>query len=147
MTRLFFRVTGMPTPQGSKTAFAVKSKSGGYRAVMTEANKKLPAWRLAVREAAQQAMLSNMQGEPIDVPVKVSVTFFMPKPAKPKWATYPASKPDLDKLIRGVFDSLTHAGAWRDDALAVQITAKKLWCGSTTDTYPEPGCLVTIETL
>jgi len=147
MAELYFRVEGIPTPQGSKTAYAMKTKSGGYRAILTEANKKLPAWREAVREAARQAMYATEQVEPIAVPVKVSITFFMPKPAKPKWAIYPASKPDLDKLIRGVFDSLTHAGTWKDDALAVQISARKLWCGTTTDTYPEPGCSVYIQTV
>jgi len=50
-------------------------------------------------------------------------------------------------LVRAVCDSLTMAKAWADDALAVEIHARKLWCGSSTDTYPEPGCLVQITEL
>jgi Holliday junction resolvase RusA-like endonuclease len=138
---LFFLVDGNPTPQGSKTAYV-----RGGRAVLVEANKKLPAWREAVRLAARLAMYDTEQVEPFDTPLKVAVTFFMPKPAKPKWAIFPASKPDLDKLIRGVMDSLTKAGTIKDDALVVEILAKKVWVGETTDTHPNPGCSVYITT-
>jgi len=90
MTELYFMVEGSPTPQGSKTAYV-----RGGRAVMVEANKKLPAWRMAVAEAARQAMHSTEQVVPMDGPLKVVITFFMPRPAKPKWVMFPASKPDL----------------------------------------------------
>ena len=136
---LFFLVDGNPTPQGSKTAYV-----RGGRAVLVEANKKLPAWREAVTLAARLAMHNTEQVEPFDTPLRIAVTFFMPKPAKPKWSIFPASKPDLDKLIRGVLDSLTKAGTIKDDALVVEILAKKLWVGETTDTHPHPGCSVYI---
>ena len=136
---LYFRVEGVPTPQGSKTAYV-----RGGRAVLVESNKKLPAWREAVTEAARQAMYATEQVEPFNAPLKVVVTFFMPRPAKPKWAKYPASKPDLDKLIRAVLDSLTKAKTITDDALVVEVVARKYWCGTSTETYPNPGCSVYI---
>jgi len=134
---LFFFVDGSPAPQGSKTAYV-----RGGRAVLVEANKRLPEWRSAVTEAARQAMHSLEQYIPFDKPIRLEVTFFIAKPAKPKHTIYPGSKPDLDHYIRAVGDSLTRAGAIVDDSLIVDIVAKKRWCGATTDTYPTPGCKV-----
>ena len=114
---------------------------------MFEANKKLPSWRLAVSEAARLAMHDTEQIEPFSGPVRLTVTFFMERPKKPKHDIYPGSKPDCDKLIRAICDSLTMAKTWADDALAVEIHARKLWCGSSTDTYPTPGCSVQITEL
>lgn len=139
MKDLFFMVDGSPAPQGSKTAYV-----RGGRAVLVEANKRLPEWRMAVTEAARQAMHSLEQVEPFDKPLKLVVTFFIARPKKPKHERYPGSKPDLDHYIRAVGDSLTRAGAITDDSLIVEIVARKLWCGTSTDTYPNPGCSVFI---
>lgn len=139
---MYFRVSGSPAPQGSKTAYV-----RGGRAVLVEANKRLPEWRLAVTEAARQAMHLAEQVEPFTQPIRLTVTFFIARPKKPKHDKYPGSKPDLDHYIRAVGDSLTRAGTIADDSLIVEIIAKKRWCGTTTDTYPEPGCSVFIEAL
>jgi crossover junction endodeoxyribonuclease RusA len=136
---LFFYVDGSPAPQGSKTAYV-----RGGRAVLVEANKRLPEWRLAVSTAARIAMNDLGQVEPFDKPIRLVVTFFIAKPAKPKHNVYPGSKPDLDHYIRAVGDSLTNAGTIVDDSLFVEIVAKKRWCGTTTDTYPTPGCSILI---
>lgn len=112
---------------------------------MFEANKKLPAWRTAVAEAARLAMYEQDQWvEPFDKPVKIVITFFMPRPAKPKHDRYPGSKPDCDKLVRAILDSLTAGKIWLDDALAVEIHAQKLWTSTDTNSHPEPGCSVYI---
>jgi len=136
---LYFRVDGSPAPQGSKTAYV-----RGGRAVLVEANKRLPEWRLAVTEAARLAMYEAEQVEPFTKPLKVAMTFFIARPAKPKHEQYPGSKPDLDHYIRAIGDSLTKAGTIQDDSLIVEIVARKLWCGTSTDTYPNPGCSVYI---
>lgn len=139
MKDLFFYVHGSPAPQGSKTAYV-----RGGRAVLVEANKRLPEWRSAVTEAARLAMHDLEQVVPFDQPLKMVVTFFIERPKKPKHEQYPGSKPDLDHYIRAVGDSLTRAGAIVDDSLIVEIVARKLWCGTGTDTFPSPGCSVFI---
>jgi len=133
-------VVGNPAPQGSKTAYV-----RGGRAVMVEANKRLPEWRTAVMTAAHLAFIASESVEPFTQPVRVEMTFFIDRPKKPKWDKYPGSKPDLDHYIRAVGDSLTKAGVWADDSLMVEVVARKLWAGPTTDTYPEPGCLIFIQ--
>jgi len=117
----------------------------GGRAVLVEANKKLPEWRKAVSEAALLALADHQAVKPFTGPVKVAITFYLAKPAKPKWVNVPASKPDLDKLIRAVLDGCLPV--WTDDALVVELVAKKIWCSTDPESYPEPGCSVYIKTL
>lgn len=130
-------VAGRPAPQGSKNAYVI-----GKRAVMVEASKYLPEWRDAVMLAAMVAMLEAEEIRPFTDPVKLVVTFFIERPAKPKHERYPGSKPDLDHLVRAVGDSLTQAGVLQDDSLIVEIVARKMWTGTSTDTYPASGASV-----
>lgn len=131
---LSFFVDGSPAPQGSKTAYV-----RGGRAVLVEANKRLPEWRSAVTNAARQAMQNQ---KPFDQPLRLEVTFFIARPKKPKHDVYPGSKPDLDHYIRAVGDSLTRAEAIVDDSLIVDILAQKRWCDP--ETQPTPGCSVIV---
>lgn len=131
-------VEGRPAPQGSK------SYRGNGR--FSEASKYLPAWRSAIVLAAKQEFLRSESVAIFDSPVKVSITFYIDKPKKPKWL-FPATTPDLDKLVRGVFDSLTQARVWVDDCLVVELFAREVWTGETTDTRPVSGATITVEAL
>lgn len=111
----------------------------GGRAILVEANKRLPDWRKAVKQAAIEAMSANF--EPLNSPLKLIVNFYLPRPQKPKFAPYPATKPDLDKYVRAIGDALTEAGAISDDGLIVEIHAMKLWAGFDGNP-PSPGCSV-----
>lgn len=131
MTRTRIWVPGRPRPQGSKRHV------GGGRLV--EQVKGLPAWRKTVADAARKAH----EGPPISGPVEVNLVFIFDRPK----AHYRTGRnadllrddaprdhvkpPDLDKLCRAVFDALTAAGVWGDDAQVVRLTASK--------TYPAPG--------
>lgn len=136
LTELQFIVEGRPAPQGSK------SYKGNNRFV--EASKYLPAWRSAIVLAAKQAMVESNHFGRFETPVEVFVTFFIERPKNPKFE-YPATPPDLDKLVRGLFDSLTQAQVWADDALCVRMTAEEVWTGTTADTYPVSGARVLIR--
>lgn len=127
-------VEGIPATQGSKTL---------YRGHMVEASKKLPAWRKAVVGAAFAELLRLGSPEPLDEPLKLTAFIFLPRPAKPKWVRLPASKPDLDKLIRSICDALTLAGVIKDDALIVELQVKKLWAGFD-GSHPTPGAQITV---
>lgn len=131
-------VEGRPAPQGSK------SYRGNGR--FSEASKYLPAWRSAIVLAAKQEFYRSESVAMFDEPVKVSITFYIDKPKKPKWL-FPATTPDLDKLVRGVFDSLTQAKVWVDDCLVVELFAREIWTGETPDTRPVSGATITVEAL
>jgi Holliday junction resolvase RusA-like endonuclease len=118
-----FTVFGTPIPQGSTKAFIPK---GWTRAVITTDNKKLKPWRQQVSQAAMAA-LADAQGEmiPRGSPVQVVVHFFFAKPKSAKKATMEkTTKPDLDKLERALYDSLTGI-LFEDDSQIVLSCAQK----------------------
>jgi crossover junction endodeoxyribonuclease RusA len=114
-------VYGIPIPQGSKTAFVVKG-----RAVVTDGKKgpALKEWRMAIAWEARK-WLSETNTAPIDGPIKLAVTFYMPRPkSAPKRVLFPATRPDLDKLTRAVGDAL--AGIiYTEDSRIVDIVVSK----------------------
>ena len=123
-----FFVPGDPKPQGSKRHV------GGGRLI--ESSKGLPAWRAAVKAAAEQAH----QGQPpIDAPVHVTARFFMPKPKRPRFNT-PAVAPDLDKLQRAVGDGLEAGGLIKNDSRIISWDSTKHYAGE----HQKPGAHLTI---
>lgn len=117
-------VPGKPIQKGSTTAFAIKANNKrGMRAVTTADNKG-PAreWASFVRDEARQHWI----GSPTAVPVYIEIEFVLPRRASaPKTRTVPHTrKPDLDKLIRNIWDSLTHV-VWVDDAQVVSESSSK----------------------
>jgi crossover junction endodeoxyribonuclease RusA len=117
MADYWFRVHGIPVPQGSKRAFKV-----GNRINLVEANKNLPAWREKIAASARLTIGAN---QPLLGPVSVELCFWMPKPKKPTWWA-PAVKPDLDKLTRAVFDAITSI-IIKDDSQIIELKARKLY--------------------
>lgn len=114
MTLRFF-VPGHPAPQGSKRHIG--------RGIMVESSRRVKPWRESVGYHAHEAMA----GRPLFAgALAVDVTFVMPRPkSTPKRSTPPAVKrPDLDKLLRAVFDALHHV-VYPEDAQIVQTTAHK----------------------
>lgn len=118
-----FRANGDPYPQGSKSAFV-----RGGRAVIVEGTgkgiKKHKAWRAVVKQAADEAAV-GLEGLPLDCPVEVSLTFHMPRPktVRRRWHTV---KPDLDKLVRSVLDSIT-GNIIIDDSRVIMLVAFKVY--------------------
>lgn len=139
MMPIEFFVPGLPAPQGSKTAFYIKSLG---RAILTESSKNLKPWRALVSLAAQNAMGSI---PPSKLPVYIGMMFVFARPknhfnSKGEVRDYAPlhkiSAPDVDKLCRGVFDAL--AGIVFDNDSQGQIEyAKKIY-------GPQPGVWVKI---
>lgn len=123
-------IPGTPVPQGSVSVY------GGRVVGVTP---KLKAWRSLVRAGT----MAHHTGEPMDGPLRVAMAFQLEPPQKPRWWA-PAVKPDLDKLVRAVLDSLSTtkdlAGVIRDDARVVEIVAAKAYHGT-------PGVVVTVTRL
>ena len=82
---------------------------------------------------------------PLDVPVRVDIYAQFPIPKswskkKKASATYVTKKPDIDNIIKSVFDGLNGV-AWMDDAMVAYVVAEKQY----TDKMPR--CCITITTL
>lgn len=133
-------VAGHPAAQGSK-----RHVGGGH---MVEMSKRLKPWRAAIAEAI---ITAGWHHDPIlSGPVRVQLDFVMPRPAShygtgrnadrlkdtaPDWCDRAVG--DLDKLCRAVLDAVTTAGAWRDDAQVVSLSATKR--------YGRAGVTIAIE--
>ena len=130
---LVINVTGRPITQGSKT----RTRYG----LRDDNAATLKPWRDNVRSAALDALAGAIH--PFgDTGVAVEITYRFERPrhhyrtgrnahllrdGAPRHPVA-ARSGDIDKLQRAVFDSLTEAGAWRDDAQVVDVRAIKTWC-------------------
>jgi Holliday junction resolvase RusA-like endonuclease len=116
-------IVGTPVPQGSKTGKVIKG-----RAILYDDNAKvLKPWRkLAERTAAiAMARRTTLTG-----PLHVTLDFWLPRPASVKRAR-PSVKPDIDKLTRAIFDAMTAADVWEDDARVVSLTVNEWYADNT----------------
>lgn len=125
-------VPGRPAAQGSK-------RHVGHGR-MIESSKAIGPWRTLVAWHLAQVHT----GPPLDGPIVVTVQFVMPRPVgTPKRHTPAATKrPDVDKLLRGVFDAVTGV-VWRDDAQVVEVTAVK----RLAQLDEQPGAAIRISAL
>ena len=122
-----FFVPGIPVPQGSK----VIARGGGKTWLRDVNTKALKAWRKAVATEADR-------GVEFDVPVEVELTFYLPKPMRPRWVM-PAVKPDIDKLTRAVLDGLADGGLLANDSRVVSLHVSKFY-----DRAGTPGVSVNV---
>ncbi|HWD97350.1 MAG TPA: RusA family crossover junction endodeoxyribonuclease [Acidimicrobiales bacterium] len=116
-------VRGVPIPQGSKSAFV-----RGDRAVIVDGTSatgraKHKSWR---QEVTQTIMDAKM-GRRFEGPVSIRLIFWMPPVKSDQYRTRHATKPDLDKLVRSIFDSLTSSGLIRDDSQVWELEATKFY--------------------
>ena len=97
-----FTVYGHPAPQGSSKAFVPK---GWKRAIITSANPKLKPWR---QQVSGEAMALGATMIPAHTPVSMSLDFYFNRPdsVSVKKRHGMTTKPDLDKLVRAILDSL-----------------------------------------
>src|SRR5262245_42268183 len=133
MTPITFEVLGRPVGKGNHKAVTPK---GWSRPVIIEKNSRTRVWQDAI---ALQARL-QARGELFTGAVALSVVFYLPRPVSlPRRVVLPVKKPDLDKLLRTVFDSLTGIVV-KDDAQIVEVSASKVYVlGSAV-----PRALITI---
>lgn len=134
-----FEVLGVPAPKGSSRAMmkgghAINVPSG------SNANRdKIKAWSTAVREQALEACGADRTA-PVFVctALSVEIVFCMARPMGhwgkgknagklvPTAPQYPATKPDIDKLVRTTLDAMTGL-VFDDDSRISRLVATKEW--------------------
>lgn len=144
-----FFVPGIPKPGGSKRAFRNR-KTGGI--IITEDCKGNKDWRACVKMFARE----SYSGPPLNGPLKVWATFYMPRPKghygtgknegtlKPSAPEYPTTTPDATKLWRSTEDALTGI-LWRDDAQIVTQIISKEYADYCFDHFQEPGVKIAAQ--
>lgn len=133
---LVISVRGEPIPQGSMKCVGVHR---GIHRLLPSNKADLMPWRDTVAKAAKSA--ANLAGAaPFDEPVHLDVDFFLTRPPSvSKRRIWPAVKPDLDKLLRGLNDALEASGVLAGDSRVVTITAAKHYA------QRQPGARITIR--
>ena len=141
-----FRVLGTPVPQGSVKAFGSR--------VVANNEHALGSWRSDVASAAQRAKPANWD---INAAVSLRCEFVFPRPQshygtgknvtklKPSAPRYHVKTPDVDKLVRGVADSIGDAVArvlLNNDSQIVTLYAAKRY---STDDFL--GAIITVTAL
>ncbi len=77
---------------------------------------------------------------PIEGPIlDVRMIFFLPRPKKPKYP-YPATRPDLDNLVKGLLDKFNGI-LWHDDAQIIELSIGKRY----TDALHPEGVRVEVQ--
>ena len=131
-------VIGSPVPQGSLV--------GNPRFGMRYTNDALlKEWRSKVIVALADEMPDDWDQS---APLFVSANFrfirpkahFGKKGLRPSAPDHKATKPDLDKLTRGIGDAIEQSGIARNDSQIVQWSVLKRW---TEDQEP-PGVLLIV---
>lgn len=140
---LRFFVRGEPVPQGSKRAWL--NRATGKVMMAEDQGTRHRDWRAHVMHAAMEAAANTDLTEPIRDAVTVSVTFYIRRgighygsgrnadKVKDSAPEYPIKPPDLDKLTRSIFDSMTDARVWLDDSQVASMLVRKRWCDRFTD--------------
>lgn len=117
-----FTVFCRPQPQGSSRAFMVKG-----RPIITSTNKNLKSFRQQVSLVALAAMRAGQHTKiQKNVPVDLTVTFYFQRPASKKKSAAMTVRPDCDKLLRSLGDSLTGI-CFDDDSQITDVCARKLY--------------------
>ncbi len=151
LLRLTYFVFGTPVPQGSKRAWYNQTTK---QVMMTEdAGARHSSWRWELSSQARQAMSDAGYVAPFDQPILCALIFQQHRPGshygsgkysqrvRPSAPRHPGRMPDLDKLVRAVFDSLTSI-VWIDDAQVVRLTAMKKYI----DRWEEEGVAIHVST-
>ena len=141
-----FVAYGLPVPQGSKTAFPVRSALGRVSVALTDgrskdAREQHKNWRFAVSMYAYAWIAQHPGFTPLDQPVSLDITFYLHRPPSiPKSRLLPDRKPDLDKLVRAVGDSLKGLIYTEDSRITSGGQRKRYVC----DDYPVPCAVITV---
>ena len=131
--RINLEIFGNPAPQGSKKII--------HGRLIEASGEKLRKWR---KEIARVCIEARAREEFFFLgPVRVEVTFYLPRPVsvKPEKRPLPIVPPDLDKLCRGLLDGIGQCEVfWGDDSQVVSLVASKVYADGR-----EPGASVSIQ--
>lgn len=128
-----FTVYGSPATAGSKTAYPFRKPDGSLGVRVTHTDTRIRPWSAECKAAALEAAEGRVL---LTGPVMLMVRAVRARPKghyrtgrnanqiRDRAPSYPATKPDLTKIVRAVEDALTGV-LWRDDSQVIrQVTAK-----------------------
>lgn len=145
---LSFVARGLPKGQPRARAFARKM-GAKYVARMYDAGTA-DGWKQSVWEALAARLLVG-DWEKTEEPVHAAIVFVVPRPKshtrengslRNSAPRFPKGKPDIDNLVKLVFDVVTRSErVWRDDSQVIACLAEKKYAAPNETS----GAIVTIS--
>ena len=135
-------VPGIPEPKGSHHIQRRGNASWLLAGGNAKAHERLKDWEARVRTYAAATMRALGASEPLAGPIALDVTFYLPRPHSAAKRLFPAVKPDLSKLVRGVEDPLSDL-VYDDDARIVSESSRKVYA----DPENPPGASIRVWTV
>lgn len=130
-------VPGTPVAQPRPRAYSRGGKGSVYNP------RNADAWKMLI---ANEIRCANRYGT-VEGTVCASLVFIFPRP-KYMLGTkyhngqiYHSKKPDIDNLIKAVFDAITTAKAWKDDSQVFFCSAAKCYAARED----QPGVSIRLE--
>lgn len=112
-----YEIIGIPRPQGRPRFF----KRGNFVAAYDPKESRHYKENVSAQLASQNPEYHE------SAPLVVAVDFHLPRPTSlPKKVVDHAKKPDLDNLIKGLFDAATGI-LWKSDAQVCVLSAHKYY--------------------
>jgi Holliday junction resolvase RusA-like endonuclease len=141
MPTIRFEVEGEPIPQPRPRAFNV-----GGRAMIVSNEKKHPI--VPFKQHVQICASLAYQGPPMLGPIRIQITFVMPRPGYLLWKTKPmpriwhTARPDWDNLAKGAIDACKEV-FWEDDSqIALAEVGKVVAAGDE-----KPRTIIVVQSL
>ena len=134
MKEVSFFVPGIPKGQPRPRAFKMGNRVRVYDPGTAE------NWKSCIAMAVQD----QLPEIPFSGPVTYSIQFYLQRPKNlfrkkdPEGIIPHTKKPDIDNLLKSVFDAFTHLGLWHDDTQLYKGTAEKNYHSKTG----KPGAMM-----
>ena len=132
-SQISFFVAGLPQTQAGMREVPIlnKAKQVIGKRLITTGSDDLKPWRNKVTQTAQYARNLHHWATLTEMPVQMACRFFLPmavsRPAavRARGIEYSFRKPDLDKMVRAIGDSLTEAAIYKDDGQVARTVTEK----------------------
>ena len=113
--RIYGDPKAQPRPRMTKSGHA-------YNPDSADAWKEEIAWNFKAAKAARVGTMTKAVG--------VDAVFYLPRPKRMKLDDVLRThkkKPDIDNLLKAVFDAITASGIWEDDSQIAWATGRKYY--------------------
>lgn len=120
-------IPGQPRPKGSMRAIPKRRKDGSLYTGVQNSNPETRVWQDLISWEAKAAMKGR---EPMPGPMIMSAMFYLKRRQAfdGQLVEEHTEVPDVDKLLRTVFDALTKI-VYQDDCQVVTVVASKAYAG------------------
>lgn len=140
-----FTVPGIPIAQPRQKTRKTETRDGReFLQNYTPTGHPVNAYKAVVKLCAASAYA----GSPLDCPIRLTLTFVLPRPKNLFWKTKPmprewhTGRPDSDNLAKSTKDALKGV-VWRDDSLVAELhVVKQIASGDE-----QPHAVVKVELL